>query len=99
MDGDDTTTAGRGVIYGVEYNGNPDEIFDDTNLVGTTFLEQKVPCAVCGSSRQTVLMIPGRSTCPDAAWRIEYWGYLLSDNYQATGMSNRTFEECAHWTS
>jgi hypothetical protein len=85
MDGDDSSTAGRGIINGVEYHGNPDEIFSKANLVGTTFVEQNVPCAVCGSGRKTVLMIPGRTACP-SNWIMDYWGYLLSDNHQAIGM-------------
>ena len=80
MDGDDTITAGRGVIYGVEYHGNPDEIFDNTNLIGTTFFEQNAPCAVCESVRETLLMIPGVKSCP-GTWMMEYWGYLMCDNY------------------
>ena len=38
-----------------------------------------VPCAVCYvATRETVLMIPGRYTCPER-WTREYYGYLMAE--------------------
>ena len=38
-----------------------------------------VPCAVCYvSTRETVLMIPGKYTCPQN-WTREYYGWLMAE--------------------
>ena len=43
--------------------------------------DQSVPCAVCFTeARTTVLMIPGKYTCP-TGWTREYYGYLMSEKY------------------
>ena len=61
----------HGLIYGTEYEGP---------LLGTQ--DHGVPCAVClATSRETVLMIPARTTCP-TLWTTEYTGYLMSAHYQ-----------------
>ena len=40
-----------------------------------------VPCTVCYvSTRETVLMIPGKYTCPEN-WTREYYGYLMAERY------------------
>ena len=40
--------------------------------------DHNVPCAVCYvSTRETVLMIPAKISCP-ASWTREYYGYLMS---------------------
>ena len=40
-----------------------------------------VPCAVCHvSTRGTVLMIPGKTSCP-SSWTQEYNGYLMTERY------------------
>ena len=55
-------------VYGTEYQG-PLESSTDHN----------VPCAVCYvSTRETVLMIPAKTSCP-TSWTREYHGYLMSD--------------------
>ena len=42
--------------------------------------ELNVPCAVCSvSTREQVLMIPGKTSCP-ATWTREYYGYLMSES-------------------
>ena len=54
-------------VYGAEYE-NP--------IQGTN--EHNVPCAVClAASRETVLMIPAKTTCP-TSWTTEYTGYLMT---------------------
>ena len=52
-------------------------------LVGTH--EHNLPCAVClASTRETVLMIPAKTTCP-TSWTREYYGYLMSERPIAGG--------------
>ena len=41
------------------------------------------------TSRETVLMIPGKYTCPQN-WVHEYYGYLMTERYNHKGRS--TFE-------
>ena len=54
-------------IYGVEYR---------SPLQGTHY--HNVPCAVCyASTRETVLMIPAKASCP-TSWTREYYGYIMS---------------------
>ena len=69
----------HGVIYGAEYE-NPIQGTDDHG----------VPCAVClASSRETVLMIPAKTSCP-TSWTAEYSGYLMSER----NTYKRTMYEC-----
>ena len=59
---------GDTTISGSEYE-NPAQGTDDHNI----------PCAVCLlSTRPTVVMIPGKATCPPA-WTREYYGYLMAE--------------------
>ena len=40
--------------------------------------EHNVPCAVCSATtRQQLLMIPAKTSCP-TSWTREYYGYLMS---------------------
>ena len=64
--------AGYSTVYGAEYAENP--------LEGTH--HHNVPCAVCYvSTRETVLMIPAKTSCP-TAWTREYYGYLMTEHYR-----------------
>ena len=55
-------------MYGVEYRSFPSRSITYHNA----------PCAVCyTSSRDTVVMIPAKLTCP-SNWTTEYTGYLMS---------------------
>ena len=55
-------------VYGTEYQ---------SPLQGSH--DHNVPCAVCyASTRETVLMIPAKTSCP-TSWTREYYGYLMSD--------------------
>ena len=45
---------------------------------------QDVPCAVCRSSKSSILMIPGRNLCY-GGWRLEYAGYLVGQYYKHSG--------------
>ena len=81
------TSGANGLIYGAEYesgiSGQPIHEVDD----------EDVPCAVCHVRRATVLMLPGRYTCP-SGWTREYYGYLVS------GRSNeaKSMYECVDVT-
>ena len=56
-------------VYGAEYS---------SPIQGTH--EHNVPCAVCAvSTREMVLMIPAKISCP-TSWTKEYYGYLMSDH-------------------
>ena len=61
-------------VFGVEYEtyaGSPLRPLQDQN----------VPCAVCQvNARSSVLMIPGKLTCP-TGWTKEYNGYLMTSHY------------------
>ena len=62
--------AGNSFVYGAEYQGP---------LEGSA--DHNVPCAVCyASTRETVLIIPAKTSCP-TAWTREYYGYLMSEGY------------------
>jgi len=79
-------TTGRQIyhdyIYGSEYLIPNGPLFS----VHT----HSVPCAVCYvSTRGTVLMMPGKPTCP-SSWTREYYGYLTSDRYN----HHRKMYEC-----
>ena len=53
--------------------------------------EHNVPCAVCRTQQETVLMIPAKTQCP-ASWREEYQGYLMSAAQSSPHY--RTMYEC-----
>ena len=59
-------TQGYAYVYGAEYE-NP--------IVGTD--DSNVPCAVCFTTRETVMMIPAKTSCPPS-WTKEYIGYLMT---------------------
>ena len=66
-------------VYGTEYEGGPLQSSNHHNA----------PCAVCYvSTRETVLMIPAKTSCP-TSWTREYYGYLMS-SYR--GHRRATFE-------
>ena len=69
-------TAEASYIYSAEYRawGNvPSSNFPLDN--------HDVPCTVCYvTTRETVLMIPGKYTCPEN-WTREYYGYLMAERY------------------
>ena len=71
-------------LRGAEYQadgGQPFHSVDDENM----------PCVVCyASTRDTVLMIPAKLTCP-THWTIEYTGYLMAGRENQNG---RTLFEC-----
>ena len=53
-----------------------------------------IPCAVCyAPARPTVLMIPGKASCPPT-WTREYFGYLMSEGTAWSGHEGRSTYEC-----
>ena len=80
------TQAGRAHLYGAEYQTA------GTNDNGplSSVHDHNVPCAVCyASTRETVVMIPARLSCP-SSWTREYYGYLMANWYG----HRRTMFEC-----
>ena len=74
---------GEATIFGSEYE-NPAQGRDDDNI----------PCAVCLLSiRPTVVMIPGKATCPPA-WTREYYGYLMAERDMDRNRHHRSTFEC-----
>ena len=62
---------GDSTIWGAEYEYPVRE-----EIAGSYYY--KVPCAVCHvTTRETVLMIPAKTSCP-SSWTREYEGYLMS---------------------
>ena len=79
------TQVGRAFLYGAEYEtaGNSDGPLSSVH-------NHNVPCAVCyASTRETVVMIPARLSCP-SSWTREYYGYLMA-MYRG---HHRTMFEC-----
>ncbi len=69
----------HGLLFGAEY---------EAPLQGTE--NHGVPCAVClAASRETMLMIPAKTTCP-TSWTTEYTGYLMTEHYR----HKRSMYEC-----
>ncbi|XP_067941945.1 putative cuticle collagen 145 [Watersipora subatra] len=74
-----------GYMAGTEYQTYSYGVFSNSAN------EQNVPCAVCyAETRSSVIMIPGKRSCPDNEWTIEYEGYIMSANYVDNGKT--TFE-------
>ena len=72
----------RGYVYGSEYNTQEGPL--------SAFNNHNVPCAVCYvSTRGTVLMIPGKPTCP-SSWTREYNGYVMAERFT----HHRSTHEC-----
>ena len=68
---------GRSYIHGAEYE----------HPIGGTGNDDAT-CAVCyASRRETVLMVPARTSCP-SSWTREYFGYLMSANRRDSGRSS-----------
>ena len=68
---------GNNYVYGVEYR-----IAARQPLYNVT--QHNAPCAVCMAvSRYSLVMIPAKTQCP-TNWRIEYVGYLMSEQASHT---------------
>ena len=83
----DSSVQGRNYVYGVEY----DPIESQPLNVNPNVRGHNVPCAVCMAvSRCSLLMIPGKTSCP-VSWTREYYGYLMSA-YQQSHPLPTTYE-------
>ena len=83
------TQTGRAYLYGAEYQTGGGATY---NGPLHSFHDHNVPCAVCyTSTRETVVMIPARLTCP-SSWTLEYYGYLMAERYIPN--HHRTMFEC-----
>ena len=81
----DKTDGDVGYIYGTEYE---DSSSRSDQLFGQSHQNHDVPCVACEvKKRSSVLMIPGKSTCP-AGWTFEYSGYLMSGYYNHNGATD-----------
>ena len=70
---------GGASLRGTEYESYPGQPLKNIE-------NNDAPCSVCYSTRDTVLMIPGRTSCP-SSWTQEYYGYLMtedSNGYRST---------------
>ncbi len=76
--------GGHAYIHGAEYQ---------YPLQGSH--DHNVPCAVCYvSTRQTVIMIPAKASCP-SSWKREYYGYIMTSYIGAHDDTRaRTMFEC-----
>ncbi|XP_052227491.1 short-chain collagen C4-like [Dreissena polymorpha] len=61
-------------VYGAEYQLDGRE--SDNGFIGNVY-QQDAPCAVCRTSRKSVLMVPAKLTC-FSGWTMEYSGYLVA---------------------
>ena len=69
-------SARASYMYGAEY-----ETTGNVPLSNRPLQNENIPCAICYvSSRATVLMVPGKYSCPHR-WTREYYGYLMSERY------------------
>ena len=69
-------TVDAAFIYGVEY-----QMRGNVPAASLANDDHDVPCSVCYiAPRETVLMIPGKYTCP-SGWTREYYGYLMAERY------------------
>ena len=69
-------------VYGTEY---------EHPLQGSH--NHNVPCAVCAvSTREMVLMIPAKTSCP-TSWTREYYGYLMSEYRGRRGSTYECVDE------
>ena len=74
---------GDSPIHGAEY-----ETWDNRPLHHVN--DHNVPCVVCKTVRECVLMIPARISCPNT-WTLEYSGYLMAEYRDHAG---KTSAEC-----
>ena len=82
-------TADMAYIYGAEY-----QMFGNIPSSFRPLHDHDVPCSVCYvATRETVLMIPGRYSCPQN-WTLEYYGYLMTERSAHASHKGRTTFEC-----
>ncbi|XP_052787777.1 short-chain collagen C4-like [Mya arenaria] len=81
---DDSPQTFSAKIYGTEY-----QFFEQgyqqagSEFFGKDLHNHDAPCAVCRTSRETTIMIPGRNQCFEG-WTKEYAGYLVSGEWSGS---------------
>ena len=82
---EDDVQSYSGGVYGVEYQLNQRTL---SNFFGKDMRHHvdDTPCAVCRTTRSSVIMIPGRNQCYNG-WTIEYHSYLMSGREGHTSAS------------
>jgi len=76
---DDSAALVSAQIFGAEYQfGEQGYANGGSEFFGQNLYDHDAPCAVCHTSRQATLMIPGRNECYPG-WTKEYSGYLASE--------------------
>ena len=73
-------TVEASYIYGAVYGIYPHQNFHYIDMM------PPAQSAMYVTSRETVLMIPGKYTCPQN-WVREYYGYLMAERYSHKGRS------------
>ena len=69
-------TVEHSYIYGAEYQTG-----GNVPVASLSKHDHDVPCSVCYiAPRETILMIPGKFTCPPG-WTREYYGYVMAERY------------------
>ena len=69
-------TVDASYMYGAEY-----DVFGNIPSANLPLHNHDVPCVVCYvATRVTLLMIPGKYTCPQN-WTREYYGWLMAARY------------------
>ena len=67
----DNTVSVTGFMAGTEYRTFSYSVFLNSAS------EQNAPCSVCyAKTRSSVIMIPGKRSCPSNEWTLEYKGML-----------------------
>ena len=70
---------GTGYMHGAEYESYGSRALG--NQPFRSMHNRNVPCAVCSvSTREMLLMIPARISCP-SSWTREYYGYLVAERW------------------
>ena len=85
---DDADQRYTGNVYGAEYQFGEQTYADGgADMFDENLYEHDVPCALCHSNRNAIVMIPGRNQCYEG-WNLEYSGYLVSGSPTHTAASN-----------
>ena len=67
----DSTVNSFGLLAGTEYRPSSTGIFENSAP------SQNAPCTIClAETRSSVIMIPGKRSCPTNEWTFEYEGML-----------------------
>ena len=91
----DNRLQNGGLMYGAEYDDGYAAPGRESIITGKHHYERDVPCIVCEAQRTLMIMIPGKSECYPG-WTREYWGYLMSGNWDFSGASDYYCVDAEH---